>query len=139
MMRTSMAIAVTCILVFFFLVGAPALAGEPGEPQKKAAGQAAPAPAGQVSKVPATALAERVSALEKENLVLREDLGKARLDARTEVEELRRRHAEDAARFQQKVDTLKATLEAERQRQARRNRNLWLAIGVLAIGVIAAN
>ena len=86
-----------------------------------------------------SALDERVVALERENLVLREDLGKARLDARTALSELEKRRAEDAARFQQKIDALNAELAAEREKQARRNQNLWLAIGIVAIGVIAAN
>jgi hypothetical protein len=84
-------------------------------------------------------MGERVVALERENLVLREDLGKARLDSRTAMNEIEKRRAEDAARFQQKIDALNADLAAEREKQARRTRNLWLAIGVVAIGVIAAN
>ncbi|HUU53535.1 MAG TPA: hypothetical protein VMY87_01340 [Armatimonadota bacterium] len=141
-MRSSITLAVACVLVFFFVVGGQALAGEPGQVQKKAAGQAAPAPvapAAGASAVDTATLAERVVALERENLVLREDLGKARLDVRTGMNELEKQRAEDAARFQQKIDALNAELQAEREKQARRNRNLWLAIGVVAIGVIAAN
>jgi len=138
MMRSGTAIVVTCILMFFFVVTGEALAAEPGQAQQKVAAQAgttsSAAPAPEVS-----ALNERVVALERENLVLREDLGKARLDARTALNELEKRRAEDAARFQQKIDALNADLEAEREKQARRNHNLWLAIGIIAIGVIAAN
>ena len=138
MMRSGIAIVVTCILVFFFVVAGQAFAAEPGQAQKKVAAQACPAPA--TSAAPdVSAMGERVVALERENLVLREDLGKARLDARTAMNELEKRRAEDAARFQQKIDALNADLAAEREEQARRTRNLWLAIGVVAIGVIAAN
>jgi len=138
MMRSSIAIVVTCILMFFFVVAGQAFAAEPGQAQKAAAAQARPVPAAQAAP-DALALGERVVALERENLVLREDLGKARLDSRTAMNELEKRRAEDAARFQQKIDALNADLAAEREKQARRNHNLWLAIGVVAIGVIAAN
>jgi len=131
-----MAIVVTCILVFFFVAG-QAFAAEPGQVQKAAAALACPAPAPASPDV--SAMGERIVALERENLVLREDLGKARLDSRTAMNELEKRRAEDAARFQQKIDALNADLAAEREKQARRTRNLWLAIGVVAIGVIAAN
>ena len=138
MMRSGTAIVVTCILVFFFVVAGEVLAAEPGQAQVEVAAQVAEAPAAQ-AEPEVSALDERVVALERENLVLREDLGKARLDARTALNELERRRAEDAARFQQKIDALNADLEAERDKQARRNHNLWLAIGIVAIGVIAAN
>ena len=137
MMRSGIAIVVTCILVFFFVAG-EAFAADPGQAQKKVAAQACPVPA--TSAAPdVSAMGERVVALERENLVLREDLGKARLDSRTAMNEIEKRRAEDAARFQQKIDALNADLAAEREKQARRNHNLWLAIGVVAIGVIAAN
>ena len=136
MMRSGMAIVVTCILVFFFVAG-QVFAAEPGQVQKAAASLACPAPAPAAPDV--SAMGERVVALERENLVLREDLGKARLDSRTAMNEIEKRRAEDAARFQQKIDALNADLAAEREKQARRTRNLWLAIGVVAIGVIAAN
>jgi len=137
MMRSGIAIVVTCILVFFFVAG-KAFAADPGQAQKKVAAQACPVPA--TSAAPdVSAMGERVVALERENLVLREDLGKARLDSRTAMNEIEKRRAEDAARFQQKIDALNADLAAEREKQARRNHNLWLAIGVVAIGVIAAN
>ena len=138
MMRSGIAIVVTCILVFFFVLAGQAVAAEPGQAQKKAAAQAHPVSAAQAAP-DVSALGERVVALERENLVLREDLGKARLDARTAMNELERRRAEEAARFQQKIDALNADLAAEREKQARRTRNLWLAIGVVALGVIAAN
>jgi len=137
MMRSSIAIVVTCILVFFFVLAGQVFAAEPGQVQKAAAALACPAPAPASPDV--SAMGERVVALERENLVLREDLGKARLDSRTAMNELEKRRAEDAARFQQKIDALNADLAAEREKQARRTRNLWVAIGVVAIGVIAAN
>jgi hypothetical protein len=128
-----------CLLLVCVFACAAAVAGQPGEAQKKAAAQAAPAP---TAKAPAPApadpeaLAERVVALERENLVLREDLGKARLDARTRSSELEKQQAEDAAAFQEKIDALNAELEAERSKQARRNRNVWIAIGVVAVGLL---
>lgn len=143
-MRTSpiARVCLFCLLLVSVFACAAAVAGEPGDVQKKAAAQGAPAPtaAPKATPVPAdpAALAERVVALERENLVLREDLGKARLDARTKLNELEKRQAEDAARFQEKIDALNADLQAERAKQARRNRNLWIAIGVVAVGVIAA-
>ncbi len=141
-MRTSpiARLCLLCLLLVCVFACAAAVAGEPGDVQKKAAAQAAPAPTA-AAPAPATldpvALTERVVALERENLVLREDLGKARLDARTKLSELEKQHAEDAARFQQKIDALNAELEAERERQARRNRTLWIAVGVVAIGLLA--
>jgi hypothetical protein len=131
-----------CLLLISVVACAAAVAAEPGEAQKKAAAQAAPAPTAAPKPAPApadpAALSERVVALERENLVLREDLGKARLDARTQLNELEKRQAKEAADFQQKIDALNADLQAERARQARRSRNMWIAIGVLAVGLIAA-
>ncbi|MCJ7821533.1 MAG: hypothetical protein MUQ26_00365 [Armatimonadetes bacterium] len=84
-------------------------------------------------------LSERIQALEKENVVLREDLGKARLDVRTSLAEADARRAKEAAEFQKRIDDLNAQLAAERERQGRKNKDLWLAVGVLALGIIAAN
>ena len=147
--RTSLTCAaLCCVVAISLLAGAPASAsppaGPPGEVQRKAASQAAPgreapSPAPRAKAPDAAALAERVQALEKENLVLQEDLGKARLDARTRLDEIDKREAEARARLQQKIDDLQAQLAAEREKEARRNRNLWLAVGVLALGIIAAN
>lgn len=129
-----------CLLLVSVLACATAIAGEPGEAQKKAAAQAAPAPTAAPKPTPAPAdpavLAERVVALERENLVLREDLGKARLDARTGLSELERQQSENATAFQEKIDALNAELAAERKKQARRNRNVWIAIGAVAVGLL---
>jgi len=101
--------------------------------------QIAAAPPAQPKPADTGTLTERVIALEKENLVLREDLGKARLDLRTALSDQQKRHAEEMARMQQKLDELNAQLAAERGRQSQRNRNFWIAIGLLALGVMAAN
>jgi hypothetical protein len=74
------------------------------------------------------ALSEKVNTLEKENLVLREDLGKARLDARSNLEAA-------VAKVNQEMA---AKLQAERAAQAKKNRNFWLAIGAVAIGILAS-
>jgi hypothetical protein len=84
-------------------------------------------------------LGERVQALEKENLVLREDLGKTRLDARSRLDEAAKQQAEMEEQLRQRIDELNAKLAAEQQSRARSNRNLWLAVGVLALGIIASN
>jgi hypothetical protein len=75
------------------------------------------------------ALSEKVTTLEKENLVLREDLGKARLDARSNLEAA-------IAKLNQETE---AKLQADRAAQAKKNRTFWLAIGAVAIGVLASN
>jgi hypothetical protein len=84
-------------------------------------------------------LTERVIALEKENLVLREDLGKARLDVRTSVNTLQQQQAADMAKMQEKIDALNTQLAAEQEKQTKRTQMLWIAIGLIAIGAIAAN
>ena len=148
-MRSRLAVALVLLCVPLVWCSA-AMAAEAGDVQKKAATQAAPAPpAPQASPKPAPApvgkatdpavLGERVNALERENLVLREDLGKARLDTRTAMNDMAKRQAEEMARFQQKIDALNAELAAERDKQSRRNRNTWIALGLLALGVVAAN
>lgn len=127
-----------------------ALAQGPGDVQKKAVSEVAgrgetllavePRIVREPEKPKSPAeLSERVQALEKENLVLREDLGKARLDARTGLEQAAKRQAELEARLRQRIDELNADLAAEREAQARRDHNLWLAVGVLALGIIASN
>ena len=128
---------VCCIAVSAALAGQPAVAAEVGATQKKAAVQIAPAP--QPRSVDTAALDERVIALERENLVLREDLGKARLDLRTGLADQTKRRAEEMARMQQKIDELNAQVAADREKQSRRSRNTWIAIGLLAVGVVAAN
>jgi hypothetical protein len=146
--RTSLLrLTLCCFAAAGLLIGVaaadPARADEPGAVQTKVAAQAAPsrplqAPPPGKTTPDVAAMSERVEALEKENIVLREDLGKARLDARTQLGELEKREAEARARMQEKIDALHADLEAERKKQAKRNRNLWIAAGVLAIGIIAA-
>jgi hypothetical protein len=118
-------------------VAPPALAAETGA--TPAPLQIAAAPASQPKPADAGTLTERVIALEKENLVLREDLGKARLDLRTALSDQEKRHAAEMARMQQKIDELNAQLAADRERESRRSRNLWIAVGLLALGVLAAN
>jgi hypothetical protein len=123
-------------------------AGAPGEAQRKVAsqatGEARTAPgssrtaAGPERAASPSELSERIQALEKENVVLREDLGKARLDVRTSLAEAEARRAREMAEFQKRIDDLNAQLAAERDRQTRKNKNLWLAVGVLALGIIAA-
>ena len=139
-------IALCCIVTLFGLAMGLASAepGAPGEIQKKAAAQADPArrppPQSAPEKTPDdAALGERVDALEKENVVLREYMGKARLDARTRLRDLEEQQAEADARLQQRIDELDAQLAAERERQSRRERNMWLALGVLAIGILASD
>jgi len=111
----------------------------PDEPQGKVVAQAAPQPPPQAAPAKAPELTERVSALEREDVVLREDLGKTRLDARTSLDEAARRQAEINAKLQQRVDELNARLEAEHERQARRNRHLWLALGIIALAALAGD
>jgi hypothetical protein len=147
--RFVLACLAVVLLVAVALGDASSPAGAPGEAQRKVAAQAggeertAPgsprvAAAPERAKSPAE-LSERVEALEKENVVLREDLGKARLDVRTSLAEAEARRAREAAEFQQRIDDLNAQLAAERERQARKNKNLWLAVGILALGIIASN
>lgn len=85
------------------------------------------------------ALQERVRVLENENQVLREDLGKARLDARADLEAASKRQAEMIAKTNQELADTKAQMEADKKAQARRNRNLWIGIAVVAIGALASN
>jgi hypothetical protein len=139
---TAFCLAFCCITAISLLRASFADASSPdeapGDAQRKVASHAVspqePAPARSASELPG-----RVDALEKENLVLREDLGKARLDARTGLEQAAKRQAEMDSQLQQRIDELNAKLAAERESQARRNRNLWLAVGVLALGIIASN
>ncbi len=107
----------------------------------------APAPAAQPSADTAAAdkpaqeeaIPERVNALEKENVILREDLGKARLEVKSDLEELARRQAEAIARLNKQLAELQAKQDAEREAQARRNRKLWIAVGVVALGVLLSD
>ncbi|MFB3880293.1 MAG: hypothetical protein ACE149_03470 [Armatimonadota bacterium] len=138
-MKLQPALALFCCLCAAAALAVPALAADNDSIPKTALVIAA-APAGsQPRATDAAALTERVLALEKENVVLREDLGKARLDLRTGLNEQAKQHADEMARMQQKIDELNAQLAAEHDKQAERNRTFWLAIGVLFIGVLAAN
>ena len=137
-------LALCCIAVLTLLTGALADAASPsdspGGAQKRIAARVvAPQPPSQAEPQVAPELAERVGALERQNLVLREDLGKARLDTRTRLEAAEQRHNDQAAQLQKRIDELNAQLASERDRQSRKSRNLWLAVGVLAIGIIATN
>ncbi|GEM_PF-1872936 len=139
-----LSLALCCIAVLSLLTGALADAASPsdspGGAQKRIAARVvAPQPPSQAEPQAASEVAERVGALEKQNLVLREDLGKARLDTRTRLEAAEQRHNDQAAQLQKRIDDLNAQLAGERQRQSRRNKNLWLAVGVLALGIIATN
>ncbi len=138
-------LALCCIAVLTLLTGALADAASPFdspvEAQKKVAARAADPepPPHPIVRGEAPELAERVGALERQNLVLREDLGKARLDTRTRLEAAEQRHNDQVAQLQKRIDELNAQLASERDRQSRKSRNLWLAVGVLAIGIIATN
>jgi hypothetical protein len=133
----------TLAVLVLGILTAVAAADDPGIIQQRAATQAAPiviaASTATAKAVDPVALGERVTALEKENIVLREDLGKARLDLRSGLGELGDQHEADMGRFQQKIDDLNAQLEEDRQRAQRRERNLWLAVGVLAVAIIATS
>jgi len=94
---------------------------------------------GQTTGAEREALPNRVESLEKESVVLREDLGKARLETRTQIDAVEKRNAEAMARMQQKIDELNAQLQEERQKQERRNRQLWLAFGVVLVAVLASD
>jgi hypothetical protein len=138
--RSTLSVLVLSVIVIMFLVvgalAAPTTSEPAGGALAKAASQAAPkeAPAGGS----ATA-GERITALEKENVILREDLGKARLDTRTLLEAAAKRQAEAVARLQKQLDEANAKMEADRQKNAKRNRNLWYAVGALALGVVLSN
>jgi hypothetical protein len=135
--------AVTLALLAVGILTAAASADDPGLRQKQATAQARPiliaASTSSAKATDPTVLDERVTALEKENVVLREDLGKARLDVRAALHELTDEHETDMARFQQKVDDLNAQFAEERESARRRERNLWLAVGVLAVAIIATS
>jgi hypothetical protein len=132
--RNLLTLTICCLAAASLIAGAacadPAPADNPGAAQAKAAGKKAP---------DTVELGERVDALEKENTVLREDLGKARLDARTRLSELEKRDAEARRRLQEKIDALSKDLDREAKRQARRNRNMWIVAGILALGIIASD
>lgn len=140
--------ALMCVALVMLTAGSGALADRLGSASEAegallvtaARPQPAQAPAVRADGPPDTkALLERVKALEKENLVLREDLGKARLDARVELEAAARRQAEALEKLNAELADVRVRMERERAAQTRRNRNLWMAVGALAIGVAASN
>ncbi|UCC69733.1 MAG: hypothetical protein JSV79_07535 [Armatimonadota bacterium] len=133
--RTRVVSLALCCIAAISLLSA-AFAQAPGDAQRKAAAQVV---SPQTPAESPAELGERVQALEKENVVLREDLGKARLDARTRLDEAAKQQAEMEEQLRQRIEELNAKLAAERQSRARSNRNLWLAVGILAIGIIAAD
>ncbi len=138
MTRTTSVLLLSCIVIASLLVGASA-APSPAPPAvgvlAAVAAQASPKEAPAVGGTATTG--ERITTLEKENVILREDLGKARLDTRTQVEAANKRQAEAVARLQKQLEEANAKIEAERQKNAKRSRNLWYAIGALAVGIVA--
>jgi len=138
-MRVHIVITFVALCCAAAVAGSPALAADTGTVQLASLQIAAAPPASHPKPADTGTLTERVIALEKENLVLREDLGKARLDVRTALSDQQKRQAQEMARMQQKIDELNAQLAAERDKQSERSRNLWIAVGLLALGVIAAN
>jgi len=118
------------------------------EEEQAAEGEAASPPAIALAVAPAPppqpkadlqSVAGRVEALEKENVVLREDLGKARLSARTELNSAEKRFADAIAKVKRDLRAAEEKMEAERKAQAKRNRNFWIAIGALAIAAAASD
>jgi len=107
---------------------APAPPTAPEGQQVAQAPEAAPAPT--ASSVP-----QRVEALEKQNLVLSEDLGKAQLKAR-DLEEVTKQQAAAIAKLNQQLAEEQKKAESERQKQAMRNRYMWFAVGLVAIATI---
>jgi len=140
MKRTTSVLLLSCIFVGALLIGAwaaPTPAPSAVGVLTEVAAQASPSPkeAPAVSGAPTTG--ERITTLEKENVILREDLGKTRLDTRTQIETVNKRHAEAVARLQKQLDEANAKMEAERQKNSKRSRNLWYAVGALAVGIVA--
>jgi septin family protein len=120
--------------------GGPPTAPPPAKAAAQAQAQESPAPKAAPAPAPSSvAIPDRVSALEKQNLVLTEDIGKARLETRTRLEALAKQQAEQIQKLNQELAQQRAQMEADRKKQQERNRNVWIAVGVLALGVIAAN
>ena len=131
-------------LVALIVLVRAAGAQQAGQPQTAPPAKAAAQAQAQTSPTPApapssAAVPDRLTALEKQNLVLTEDLGKARLETRTRLEEVSRRQAEEIEKLNQELAKSRAQAEADRKKQQERNRNLWIAVGVLALGVIGSN
>ncbi len=110
---------------------APAPAKKPAPPKAAPAKAAAPATGAPIP--------ERVNSLEKQNVVLSEDMGKARLEQRMQLETLAKKQAEAIAQLNKQLDDQQKKMEAEKAKQAKRNRNMWMAVGALALGVVAAH
>ncbi len=137
---------VALIVAALVLTAGLAWADTPGQSGANAAAKAAaqasasttPAPKPTApAAAPNAPLAERVSTLEKQNVVLSEDLGKARLEQRLQLEDFAKKQAEAIARLNQQLSETQKQLDAEREKQAKRNRNMWIAVGALALGVLA--
>ena len=143
--RRTMCAAGLLLLTAVMLTGlswaeeAQAAGGEAASPPATALAVApAPAPPPQ-PKADLQSVAGRVDVLEKENVVLREDLGKTRLSARTELDSAEKRFADAIAKVKRDLREAEEKMEAERKAQAKRNRNFWIAIGALAIALAASD
>ena len=129
----------TAIILLAAMLLAGVAFAETAAPPAEAADTSAGAQAAPTEAADQEAIPERVTALEKENVILREDLGKARLDVKSDLQSLAERQAEAIARLNKELADLQAKLDAERAAQGRRNRNLWIAVGVVALGVMFAD
>jgi peptidoglycan hydrolase CwlO-like protein len=109
------------------------------QPEGKMVAQATPKAAPRKAETPADAeaLESRVRALENQSTVLSEDVGKTRLEQRTQLEDLAKRQADAIAKLNQQLADTNAQLQQQREKEAKRTRQLWLAVGVLVLGVIA--
>jgi hypothetical protein len=124
-------VTVVALIAVLMLTLVPSAFAEEAKP--------APAPVAQAPAKPAPAptaagpsVGQRVDALEKQNLVLSEDLGKSQLKAR-ELENLAKMQAEAIAKLNQQLAAEQQRAEAERQKQAKRNQYMWIAVGLVAI------
>lgn len=128
--RIILTCAIAVLTVSAAVADSPQAASTDGGLLLVAQAKALPAPAAEPSRpMDLNVLSERVRALEKENLVLREDLGKARLDARNELNATAKRQAEQIEQLNQQV-------AKEHAAQKKRTRNLWYAIGGVALGAL---
>ena len=104
---------VALIAVFVLALGLPAFADQPAR-------------AGRVDGT-----AARWTLLEKQNLVLSEDLGKAQLQNR-QLEEAARAQAAAIAQLNQQLAAEQKKAQEERDKQAKRNQYTWIAVGLVA-------
>jgi hypothetical protein len=116
---------VALIAVLVVSMVAPAF----GEEQKPA--PQAPAKAAAAAPAAGSSVTQRVDALEKQNLVLSEDLGKAQLKAR-ELETVAKMQADSIAQLNQQLAATQKQADAEREKQAKRNQYTWIAVGLVA-------